>query len=64
MSVNIKSKIFYDLLNKAIYSNRVEYLSFIKLYLCCGFFTGPNQDDRMNMTKIGEHAQKVDNDEH
>ena len=27
-------------------------------------FTWPNQDDRMNMTKIGEHDQKIDNDEH
>ena len=23
----------------------------------------PNQDDRMNMTEIGEHDQKIDNDE-
>ena len=23
-----------------------------------GFFTWPNQDDQMNMTKIGEHVDK------
>ena len=28
-----------------------------------GIFTWPNQDDRMNMTKIGENDRKVDNDE-
>ena len=27
-------------------------------------FTWPNQDDRMNMTEIGEHDRKIDNDEH
>ena len=27
-------------------------------------FTWPNQDDWMNMTEIGEHDQKIDNDEH
>ena len=29
-----------------------------------GLFTWPNQDDKMNMTKMGEHDQKIDNDEH
>ena len=29
-----------------------------------GLFTWPNQDDWMNMTEIGEHDQKIDNDEH
>ena len=28
-----------------------------------GLFTWPKQDDWMNMTKIGEHDQKIDNDE-
>ena len=29
-----------------------------------GLFTWPNQDDRMNMTKIVEHDWKIENDEH
>ena len=28
------------------------------------FFTWPNQDDQMNMTKIGVHDRKIDNNEH
>ena len=28
-----------------------------------GLFTWRNQDDQMNMTEIGEHDQKIDNDE-
>ena len=28
-----------------------------------GLFTWPNQDDVMNMTKISEHDQKIDNHE-
>ena len=29
-----------------------------------GLFTWPIQDDRMNMTEIGEYDRKIDNDEH
>ena len=29
-----------------------------------GLFTWPKQDDQANMTKIGEHDRKIDNDEH
>ena len=36
-----------------------EFYQFIR-----GLFTWPNQDDRMNMTEIGEHDWKIDNDEH
>ena len=40
----------------------------IKIYIINksrrGLFTWPNQDDRMNMTEIGEHDWKIDNDEH
>ena len=28
-----------------------------------GLFTWPNQDDQMNMTEIGKHDRKIDNDE-
>ena len=34
-----------------------------KLWKNWGMLTWPNQDDLMNMTKIGEHAQKIDTDE-
>ena len=37
-----------------------EYDNLIKR----GLFTWPNQDDRMNMTQIGEYDQKIDNDKH
>ena len=29
-----------------------------------GLFTWPKKDDQMNMTEIGEHDRKIDNDEH
>ena len=33
------------------------------LYFLGGLFTWPYQEDRMNVTEIGEHDQKIDNDE-
>ena len=37
--------------------------TFLNWRLRGGLFTWPNQDDQMNMTKISEHDQKIDNDE-
>ena len=33
------------------------------LLLIAQLFTWPNQDDWMNMTEIGEHEWKIDNDQ-
>ena len=46
--------IFYIILNKVYKTRNIHE----------GYPTWPNQDDRMNMTEIGEHDQKIDNNKH
>ena len=47
----------------ATYSTWLNIINF-STWLYGGLFAWPNQDDRMNMTKIGEHDQEINNDEH
>ena len=45
--------------------NAVLALKKIEIFMTTlnrGLFTGLNQDYRMNMTEIGEHDWKIDND--